>query len=240
MSIVPPVPPQPHDPANPPPPAGADEFALQVRLFWEKNRSVVLLFIAAIFVALLAREGWQLFADMRERGVQEEYAKVGDNSAQLARFAEANSGHALAGVAWLRLADEAYSKDDFKTAAAHYAKAAGALEQAALKSRARLGGALSQLAAGDAAAAESALKALSADAKATTAFRAEAAYHVATIAQGAGRKDDALKALEEITKIDPAGLWAQRGFMLRTQLEAADKPAAPAPGTPTIEFKPKG
>lgn len=240
MSIVPPVPPQPHDPANPPPPAGADEFALQVRLFWEKNRSVVLLFVAAVFVALLAREGWQLFADMRERGVQEEYAKVGDNSAQLARFAEANSGHALAGVAWLRLADEAYSKDDFKTAAANYAKAAEALEQAALKSRARLGGALSQLAAGDQAGAEPALKALSADTKATSAFRAEAAYHAATLAQAAGRKDDVLKALDEIAKIDPAGLWAQRGFMLRAQIEAADKAAAPAPGTPTIEFKPKG
>lgn len=240
MSIVPPVPPQPHDPANPPPPAGADEFALQVRLFWEKNRSVILLFIAAIFVALLAREGWQLFAAMRERGVQEEYAKVGDNSAQLARFAESNSGHALAGVAWLRLADEAYTKNDFKTAAANYAKAADTLGQAALKSRARLGGALSQVASGDRAAAESALKALSADAQATTAFRAEAAYHVATLAHGAGRKDDALKALEEIAKIDPTSLWAQRGFMLRAQIEAADKPAAPAPGAPTIEFKPKG
>ena len=54
MSIVPTPSPQPHDPATPPPPAGAEEFALNVRLFWEKNRSAILLVIAIVFVALVA------------------------------------------------------------------------------------------------------------------------------------------------------------------------------------------
>ncbi len=69
MSNVPTVTPQPHDPANPPPPAGAEEFALKVQAFWEKNRSLVLLLIVAVLVALLGREGWQWYAAVRERGV---------------------------------------------------------------------------------------------------------------------------------------------------------------------------
>jgi hypothetical protein len=81
---------------------------------------------------------------------------------------------------------------------------------------------------------------LGADTKAVAALRAEAMYHLAVLAKEAGRADDATKAIEEITKIDAAGLWAQRAFALRAQLEAG-KPAAPAAsGTPSVEFKPKG
>jgi predicted negative regulator of RcsB-dependent stress response len=238
MSNVPSLSPQPHDPANPPPPAGADEFALKVQEFWAKNRSAIFILIIAIFVALLGREGWAYYAEMRDRGVQEEYAKIGDRVEQLPKFAEANKGHALAGVAWLRVADDAYGKNDFKAAAAHYQKAADALEQTALKSRARLGAAVSQLAAGDKAAAESGLKALSSDAAATAALRAEATYHLAALAHEAGKDEDAKKFIEEITKIDGTGLWAQRGFMLRAQIESAKPASAPAPTTPAVQFKP--
>lgn len=237
MSIVPPSAPQPHDPANPPPPAGADEFALKVHEFWARNRSAIFVLLVAILLGLLGREGWAYYAEMRERGVQEEYAKVGDRIDQLPKFAEANKGHALAGVAWLRVADDAYGKNDFKAAAANYQKAADALEHATLQSRARLGAAVSQLAAGDKTAAESALKALSADASASAALRAEATYHLAALAHEAGRDEEAKKALDEIAKLDATGLWAQRGFMLRAQIEAG-QPAAPASTTPAVQFKP--
>ncbi len=240
MSLVPPAAPPPHDPANPPPPVGAEEFALKVQLFWEKNRSVILLAVAAVFVALLAREGWQWFQASRERGVQEAYAKVADRVDQLPKFAADNAGHALAGVAWLRAADDAYAKNDFKSAAGHYDKAVGELANAALKSRARLGAAMSRLASGDAAAAQSALKALGADAAAATPLRAEATYHLAVLAHEAGRTDEAKSLLEEVAKIEPMGVWAQRAFGLRAQIEAA-QPAPAAPAAPAaIEFKPGG
>lgn len=239
MSNVPSATP-PHDPANPPPPAGADAFAADVHSFWEKNRSFIFILIAAILIGLVGREGWQWFQGSRERGVQEEYAKAGDRIDQLAKFADAHKGHALAGVALLRVADDAYAKNDFKSAATSYTKAADALENGALKSRAKLGAAMSQIAAGDKATGEAALKALGADVKAVPALRAEAMYHLAVLAKEAGRADDATKAIEEIAKIDASGLWAQRAFALRAQLEAG-KPAAPAAsGTPSVEFKPKG
>lgn len=238
MSIVPSANPQPHDPANPPPPAGAEEFALKVQLFWEKNRSAVFMLIAVVFLALLGREGWDYFAAQRERGVQEEYAKVADRVDQLPKFAEANSGHTLAGVAWLRVADDSYAKNDFKAAATNYQKAADALDNAALKSRARLGAAVSQLAAGDKSAAEAGLKSLSADTQATGALRAEATYHLAALAHEAGKDDDAKKLIDEISKLDANGLWAQRGFMLRTQIDAGKPAAAPVNTTPSVQFKP--
>ncbi|HLP25772.1 MAG TPA: tetratricopeptide repeat protein [Acidobacteriota bacterium] len=239
MSNVPSATP-PHDPANPPPPAGADAFAADVHSFWEKNRSFILILIAAVILGLVGREGWQWFQASREQGVQADYAKAGDNVAQLAKFADANKGHALAGAALLRVADDAYGKADYKSAAAAYAKAADALGNDALKSRAKLGNAMSQLAAGDKAAGEAALKTVSADTKAVAAIRAEALYHQAVLAKDAGRADDARKLVEEIGKIETAGLWAQRAFALAAQLPPAAVAAPAANSTPTVEFKPKG
>jgi predicted negative regulator of RcsB-dependent stress response len=241
MSLVPPAAPPPHDPANPPPPVGAEEFALKVQLFWEKNRKNIIFALGLAFGLILAREGSQWFQASRERGVQEAYAKVADRVDQLPKFAADNDGHALAGVAWLRAADDAYGKNDFKTAAAHYGKAVDSLGNVALKSRARLGAAMSQLAGGDAAGAQAALKALGADATASAPVRAEATYHLAVLSQGAGRTDEAKSLLDEVGRIEPMGLWAQRAFGLRAQIEAAQPAAAPAPSTPpAIEFKPGG
>jgi predicted negative regulator of RcsB-dependent stress response len=241
MSIVPPPAPQPQDPsATPPPPAGAEEFALNVRLFWEKNRQTILLVILAGFLVILGREGWQWMQASRERGIQEEYAKLGERIEQLPKFASEHAGHALAGVAWLRLADDAYTKNDFKSAAAHYGKAIDSLPNVALQSRARLGAAMSQLAAGDKSAAETTLKALSADTKAVTSLRAEATYTLAVIAREAGKQEEARQLVDEVAKIEPMGLWAQRAFLLKAQLEANKPAAAPAAGAPLIDFKPKG
>jgi tetratricopeptide (TPR) repeat protein len=231
--------PQPHDPANPPPRVGAEEFAANVQAFWEKNRNFILLLIATALTIILAREGWQAYRGMRERGIQAEYAKV-ERIDQLPRFAESHRGHPLAGAAWLRVADDAYSKNDFRSAATNYTKAAEALEQPALKTRARLGVAMSQIAAGDQTTGETALKALSADNKAVATLRAEATYHLATLAHTAGRNDDAKQLLDEVSKIDPTGLWAQRAFGLRAQIDASTANSAAPATAPLIEFKPKG
>lgn len=240
MSMIPPAAPQPHDPANPPPPAGADEFRLKVETFWEKNRSFIFLCVIVVLVAILGREGWQHYRASQERAIQQEYAKV-ERIDQLPKFAEANKGHTLAGVALLRVADDAYGKNDFRTAAANYQKAADQLDVVALKSRARLGAAVSQLGAGDRPAAEAGLKALKDDTKALATLRAEAAFHLATLAHESGRNDEAKQLLEEISKIDAAGLWAQRAFALRAQMDMAQPaPAAPANQGSGIEFKPGG
>ncbi len=77
-----------------------------------------------------------------------------------------------------------------------------------------MGAAMSQLNSGDKAAAEAGLKAISADAALTKGIRAEATYHLASLAQEAGNTAEVSRLVAEIGKIDPAGIWSQRATML--------------------------
>jgi hypothetical protein len=229
-------------PANPTPEGTAPVYvpSLETALhgFWAKNRQLILVLCVAVLLAIIGREAWQYFAASREQAVQAEYAKIADQTAKLEAFANANSGHALAGVAWLRLADEKFSAGDFKTAAAHYQKATGTLQNGALLGRAKLGAAVSQLNGGDQAAGETALKAIGADAALDKGVRAEATYHLATFAADAGKTDDVKKLAEEVSKIDPLSSWAQRATLLLTSSPATAKPAGTT--APTLSFKPGG
>lgn len=228
-------------PANPTPegtpPVYEPAFETAVQSFWAKNRQGILIVVIVALLAIVGREAWQYFAASRERDVQADYAKAVDQSAKLEAFAAAHSGHVLAGVAYLRLADEKFTAGDYKTAATNYQKAAGSLKNPALLGRAQLGAAMSQLNGGDQAAGETALKGISADAGLDKGVRAEAAYHLAALAADAGKADDVKKLAEEVSKIDPMSSWAQRATMLVARTPGA-KPAEAA--VPVLNFKPGG
>ena len=218
-------------------------FEIAAHEFWVRNRNFILLMCVAAVLAIAGREGWQYFADSREADTQADYAKAGDSTDRLAAFADAHSGHALAAVACLRVADGKFSAGDFKAAATFYAKAAGSLQNEALLGRAKLGVAFSQLGSGDQAGGEAALKALGADPAVFKSARAEATYHLASLAAGAGRADEARKLAEQVGRIEESGPWAQRATILLASLPAGatDKPAAgPPAATPSlgISFKP--
>ena len=227
-----------NEPSATPPTPTAPDFAESVHRFWENNHTQVYFLCAAVLLAIVGREGWDYFSAQREQGVQEEYAKAAGASDRLSRFADEHSGHALAGVALLQVADDKYSAADFKAAQTAYAKAADTLVDSALKSRAKLGGAMSLLAAGDTAGAENALKAIVADTTVAKLTRAEAGYQLAALAQAAGRTADVKKYAEEVAKNDTSGAWGQRAFMLLAQLPQ-DKAAA-APNASGLNFKPVG
>ena len=211
-------------------------FEVAVHEFWDRNRNFILLLCAAALLAIAGREGWQYFAASREAELQADYAKVGDSPDRLATFADAHTGHALAGVAYLRVADDKFSAADFKSAATYYQKAAGSLPNEALLGRAKLGMAFSQLNGGDQAGGEAALKALSADPTGFKSARAEATYHLASLAAGAGKADEVRKLAEQISLIEANGPWAQRATILVAGLPAGVAPAeSPASG---ITFKP--
>lgn len=213
-------------------------FETAVQSFWAKNRQGILIVAIVALLAIIGREAWQYFAASREQGVRAEYAKTGDQAAKLETFAGANSGHALAGVAYLRIADEKFTAGDYKNAVASYQKAAGSLTNLALLGRAKLGAAVSQLNGGDRAAGETALKAIGADATLDKGVRAEATYHLAAMAAEAGRNDEVKKLAEEISKIDSTSSWAQRATLLVVRQPDAAKPAEPT--APTLSFKPGG
>ena len=214
--------------------------------FWVRNRSIIYGIVIAAVLMIAGREGWAYFSASREADLQADYIKAGDNDDRLAAFAEAHAGHALAGVASLRVADDKFSAGDYKAAATLYTKAVGNLTDEALLGRARLGAAVSQLNAGDQAGGEAALKILSDDATLLKGARAEAAYDLASLAVGAGRNDDARKFAQQVDQIDAGGPWAQRAAVLQAGLPAvplaATAAAAPAgPGStpaPMFSIKP--
>jgi len=220
-------------------PVTAADLDEKVHEFWAKNRQQVIYGCAAVLLVIVAKEGWQHFAAVRERNLQTEFATVSTSPAKLAVFADAHSSHPLGGVAYLTLADQKFEAGEFKPAAAFYQKARGILTSPALIGRARVGGAVSNLNAGDRAAGESALKAIATDAAQLKATRSEASYHLASLAAEAGQADDVRRLVEEIGKIDPASMWSQRATLLLVNLPAAAK-KADAAATPAISFKPGG
>lgn len=209
-------------------------FEANVHAFWARNRGSIYLLCGAILVVIVAREGWQYFSTMRENHLQQEYAQISDKPDKLVAFADANSGHPLAGVAYLQVADRKFEASDYKGATTYYDKAAGSLKNQALLGRAKLGSAFSQLSGGDTTGGESALKSVSENQALPKAIRAEAAYHLASLALEAGKPDDVKKLVEDISKIDLGGPWSQRATMLLANLQSTDR------STPTgISFKPE-
>jgi hypothetical protein len=211
-------------------------FEVTVQIFWEKNRGFILGMCAVALLTIVGREGWQYYTTQHEAGVQEEFARIADQPARLGAFADANSGHVLAGVAYLKLADDKYVAGDFAGAAAGYAKAVAVLKNEALLGRAKLGAAMSQLSGNDKAAGEAALRALSADAVLLKGVRSEATYQLAALAAAAGKTDEVKKLVEQISRIDAASAWSQRATLLLANLPAGNAPA-PASGD-SLTFKP--
>lgn len=196
-------------------------------IFWEKNNRTIIALLVIVAVAIVVRWGFSMFVASRERAIATEYAEAKDDAA-LKTFAGAHPTAALAGVAHLRLADEAYASGKFAAAQADYDAAAKALTGQPLGDRARVGSALSKLQAGDAAGAKTALEALANDTSFSRTLRGEAGFHLAVLARDAGQTTEANKWIELILAADPSGLWAQRAMQLRSSLPAQPAPAPAA------------
>lgn len=211
MNIPPPAGHQSPEQAAAPVQPGFEEAA---HAFWAKNRQLILIACVAALLVVIGREGWQYYNAQREKSVRADFAQAGDRVESLAAFAKANEGHALVGIAYLRIADQRFTAGDFRQAQENYTKAAAALVEPALRGRARVGAAVSLLNAGDKSGAEAALKAISADAALLKGVRAEATYHLASLALEAGNSAEVDRLVAEIGKIDPAGMWSQRATAL--------------------------
>lgn len=194
-------------------------FEDQIQAFWHKNSRFILFVIALGFLAIIGREVVTYMWKVRESGISEAYGAA-DNSAKLKAFAAEHASHKLAGFAWIRLADEAYTAGNYSDAAASYDKAAPLLVDTPMSARARIGSALSQSLGGNRTQGDSALKAITTDLSIMQALRSEARYHLATFAISDGNIEDARKQLDDLAQADLTGMWAQRAFMLRSSLPA--------------------
>jgi len=220
-------------------------FEDKLREFWDGNRTAIFALCVLILLAITGKGLWEFYQVRREHSIAAEYAKATTND-QLKAFVASHEGHVLGGVGNLRLADEAYAAAKFADAVSLYERALGALKTGHLALRARMGVAVSKLQAGDRAAGEGALKALGADLTLPAAIRAEATYHLASLAAEAKDSATLQTLIEQLNAIAPESLWAQRASILRaSQALAAPSvaaPVAPASGGPeaTVTFPTKG
>lgn len=217
-------------------PTAVPNFEEQFHDFWQKNGTRLLAFCAAVAVGIVAVYGYKAYQAGVDEGIGEKYA-ASETTAQLQAFISANPGHQLAGVAQLRIADEAYTGGKYADAAAAYDKAITMLPTGPFGARAKLGAAMGRIAAGRVAEGEDALKKLAADSSQTAPVRAEATYQLFTLANGAGKSDEALKYGEQLFQLAPTSPWSQRAMAMHGMLSAAAAVSAPV-SAPVIQVAP--
>ncbi|MBC7369515.1 MAG: tetratricopeptide repeat protein [Undibacterium sp.] len=193
--------------------------------FWKKNGTAVIALCVLVLVGIVAKGGWDYMAAQKEAGVQTDYAAA-TTPEKLKSFAAAHSGHSLAAVAQLRLADDAYTAGKAADAITGYEQVIATLKTGPLATRAKLGVAMAKISAGQTAEGETALKSLASDVAQAKGVRAEAAYQLASLAAEAGRAEDVKKYSDQVAQIDPASPWTQRAMTLRASLPVAPAAAA--------------
>lgn len=207
-------------------------FEDTVHQIWKRNRNLVWGLIGLVVVVILGKGGWEYLQHQKEVDVENAYATA-TTSDQLKNFAAAHADHALAGLAYARVGDEAYTAGKWADAIANYDKALGVIKDGPLAARLKIGRALAKAQSGKAPEAVTDLKQMSADTTLLNSARAEATYQLASLAAESGNADDVQKYADELMKLDPSSGWAQRAMMLRMQMPAKPAAAVTAPATPT-------
>jgi hypothetical protein len=208
----------------------------RLRIFWQKNGKSIVALVVIVLLAVLGKGLWDYRTAQKELELQRTYGSA-TTPEQVKAFASGHSGHMLAGIARLRVADEDYAAGKSSEAIYGYEDAASALKTGPLASRARLGLAMAKIQGGKAADGEAALKQLAANPSETKNCRVEAAYQLASLASAAGRADDVKKYTEQIMQIDAMSPWLQRTMMLRGASLDLSPTAGAAPGNPTPAVK---
>jgi hypothetical protein len=204
--------------------ATASTFEEKLHVFWAKNGTAVMALVGLVLVGIIAKGGWDYLGRQKELDVEKDYAAATTPEARRA-FAAAHPDHSLAGIAQLRLADDAYAAGKPADSLAGYEKVLTIIKDGPLAARARLGAALAKISSGKATEGIADLKALAGDPSQFKGVRAEAAYQLASLAADAGNGADVQKYADQLMSIDPSSAWAQRAMSLRAMFPVV--PAAP-------------
>ena len=207
----------------------AASFEERLHLFWKNNGNSILTLVGLVLVGIIAKGGLDYFSAQKELGIEKDYA-VATTPEQLKAFATSHTGHSLAGIALLRVADDAYAAGKTADALTGYEQALPALKGTPLAARAQLGRALAKIGTGKGAEGTAELKQLADDARLTKGVRAEAMYHLASLANDVSNSADVQKYSEALMRLDPSSPWTQRVLALRASL--------PTPAAATDEKKP--
>ncbi len=209
----------------------APGFEDRVQMFWEKNSKLIVTGILVVAAIIIGRGVLNHLAEQRQLAIQAEFAAAADN-ATLNTFAAEHPDHTLAGVAHLRLADEAYAAGDYTAAVTAYDQALKPLEGTPAHGRARIGAAVARIQAGQTTDGEAALARIADDENVVGAARAQAAYHLAVIARSAENIEEAIRRADQASLLSANSIWSQQAMMLRFTLPTPAAAPAAAEATP--------
>jgi hypothetical protein len=221
-------------------PGGTElSFEDRVQLFWNANKNLILGACIVVAVLILAKGGWDYVQRQKELRIQRAYAEAATTE-DLKAFAASNRDHTLGGLAELRIADEAYAEGRFADAIAGYDAVLAGLKGGPLAARAQLGRALARLQGGQAEAGAAELQRLADDATQLRAARAEASYHLASLASATGDSVEVRRLSERLMQIDPTSPWVSRVMSLRAATPVAPGAAETAADEPASERADEG
>ncbi|MBC2596040.1 tetratricopeptide repeat protein [Ruficoccus amylovorans] len=200
----------------------------QVWLFWNKYKKSIIYLIIAIFLGVIAVEGYRMYQRSAVRSMQAAYGQA-DTPEALTAFGEKYAGNPLAGFALLQSADSQYEQGNYTAAAPLYKSAAASLANTYVQGRARLGEAMSQIQAGQTELGKNLLSQISADQTALLSIRAEATFDLGVIALAASDYANARRYFEQASALDKDGPWGtQADRQLQQTPELAEAASAPA------------
>lgn len=189
----------------------AEEISIEDRIsmYWMENKRFIIGCVAALVLAIVATNGIRIYQEFSTEQLQADYAAA-QSDATLAEFAQANSDHALGGLAALTFADQAFRDKEFSQALEFYAIASQALSGNILAGRAALGQAFSLYYNDQTELGLARLNSISADSNLPESARAEAIYHLAIEADMAGNNEVFENYAAQINAMALAGQWQQR------------------------------
>lgn len=202
------------------------EFEQKLILIWENYRQVIFTVIGVIILSLLVYQSMLYLAGRKELAVETAYQEA-ENDDALINFAQEHPHHALAGFAYLQVANKKYEEEEFLQAAEYYSNAVNNLVETTMLGRARLGFAMSHLLGGNADDGVEALNKIAGDPSLLDTYRAEAAYQLAVNYWEKSDYASLDRALRQIETLKKSGMWVSKATVMRNSIpelrELADK-----------------
>lgn len=189
--------------------SAAISFEDRVTIYWQENKGFLIGCILILLLIVVGYQGMRILKEQREIALQNEYMEAITNDT-LADFAHTYNVKALGGFAALKVADAAYTNENYEEAIEFYDLAVAALEDPILTGRARLGQAFALYYGGKTEEGLARLNAIAADNTLAETIRAEAAYHLAIEAHAAGRTAQFSGYVAQINNSKFAVQWQQR------------------------------
>lgn len=194
----------------------------QLLVYWNRYKNQILLGVSlavALVVGIQVSNWWSAKA-AADRG--EAYAAA-TGAAEKEAFADKFSKSELGGVAYLELADQAYTDGEFSKAVSFYEKAFKAFDSDIFKQRAHLGIAVARLKAGDSTVAIKDLESISKQNDYPEVARAEALYHLSILDWEKEDFEAMLEKHQSIEALPNAGNWLRKAFELQNTVPGLKK-----------------